>query len=215
MRRSADFTVALCIVGAVAAAQTVLGFSLPLLASGLSGQGAGLALIKGAGFVPNILFAIFIGVINDRIPKAAGFRRYTVGLAAAAALLCTAALTERLSLPGLVLFMVTSSALAYAAGNAQMTLIRLTVPRDQLSDATALTATAHAIVATAGPAVASFALLQLGHAGLIAACTALPVPTAAAAFALRSIEALPRRSPSGPRSPRAGACCAPTASSAR
>ena len=129
MRYSADFTTALFVVGAIATAQTILAFSLPLLAFELSGAGTGLALIKGAGFVPNILFAVFVGVLNDRTLKATAFRRYTVGLAATTALLCAAALLERLSLPGLVLFMVVFNGLAYATSNAQMTLIRLAVRR--------------------------------------------------------------------------------------
>ena len=74
MRYSAEFNAALLVVGIIAKAQTVLAFSLPLLAFELSGAGAGLALIKGAGFVPNILFAIVIGVINDRTLKATAFK---------------------------------------------------------------------------------------------------------------------------------------------
>ena len=190
MRRPSDFNTALFVVGGVVTAQTILGFSLPLLAFELSGAGTGLALIKGAGFVPNILFAVLIGVVNDRMLKATAFRRYTAGLAAATALLLAAALTDRLSLPGLVLFVVVLNGLAYAAGNAQMTLIRLAVPEERLSDATALTSTVHAVITTAGPAVAGLMLLHLGHAGVIAACAALLALTALGALRLDPEEAL-------------------------
>ena len=190
MRYSADFTTALFVVAAIAAAQTILAFSLPLLAFELSGAGTGLALIKGAGFVPNILFAVLIGVLNDRTLKATAFRRYTLGLATTTALLCAAVLLERLSLPGLVLFMVVFNGLAYATSNAQMTLIRLAVPQAHLSDATALTSTVLAVVTTAGPAVAGLMLLGLGHAGVIAACAGLLALTALGALTLRPEEAL-------------------------
>lgn len=198
MRYSPAFTIALFIVGVVAAVQTVLGFTLPLLALEMSGAGTGLALIKGAGFVPNILFAIFIGVVNDRMRKARAFRRYAIGLALATGLLLAATWTERVSLPGLALFVVAFNGLAYAMDNTQMTLIRLTVDEGRLSDATALVSTVHAVITTAGPAVAGFALLQLGHPGVIAACAVLLVLAAIGALALDPAEDLPPPAPFWP-----------------
>jgi len=59
----------------------LLNFGLPLLALELSGTGKGLALIKGAGFLPHIIFAILIGVINDRLRKACNFRLSALALA--------------------------------------------------------------------------------------------------------------------------------------
>jgi MFS family permease len=198
MRYPNDFDTALFVVGAIATAQTVLGFTLPLLALELTGEGTGLALIKGAGFVPNILFAVFVGVANDRLSKAAAFRRYAAGLALATGMLMAAAWTDRLSLPGLATFVVVFNALAYATGNAQMTLIRLTVDEARLSDATALVSTVHAVITTAGPAVAGFALLQLGHAGVIAACALLMALTAIGTLALDPPEDLPPPAPFWP-----------------
>ena len=148
--------------------------------------------------MPNILFAVFIGVVNDRMRKAAAFRRYAVGLALTTALLLAAAWTDRLSLPGLALFVMVFNGLAYAAGNAQMTLIRLTVDQGRLSDATALTSTVHAVITTAGPAVAGLMLLQLGHAGVIAACAALMTLTAIGTLALTPPETLPPPAPFWP-----------------
>ncbi len=198
MRYGPDFTIALFVIGAIAFAQTVLGFTLPLLAYEISQSGTGLALIKGAGFVPNILFAIFIGVINDRTRKAVAFRRYCLGLLTVTALLALAAVTDRISVPGLILFMVVFNALAYATNNAQMTLLRLTVPQDQLSDATALSSTVFSVIATVGPAVAGLALLWLGHAGVMAACAVLMLATAALARRLNPPEDLPPVQPFWP-----------------
>lgn len=198
MRGLSDFSIALFAVGAVAAVQTILAFSLPLLAFDLSGQGTDLALIKGAGFVPNILFAIFIGVINDRIRKALAFRRYTIALAVTAALLLGAALTDRIALGGLMLFMVVFNAVAYAIGNAQMTLIRLTVPQDALADATALTSMVHSVVSTIGPAVAGLMLVWLGHLGVIWACFGLLVVAALIVTPLNPPEVVPPPQPFWP-----------------
>lgn len=66
-------------------ASCVMAFELlnfaPQLALEPSGTGTGLALIKGAGLVPHIIFAILIGVINDRLRKACNFRRDALALA--------------------------------------------------------------------------------------------------------------------------------------
>ena len=195
MNYSSDFKVALAIVGIIAVTQTALSFSLPLLALEMSGKGTGLALIKGAGFIPNILFAIFIGVVNDRMIKAVAFRRYIGGLTIAVAFLLLATLSERVSLSGLMIFMIVFNGLAYALANAQMTLIRLTVPKKRLSDATALTSTVHAVVSTIGPAVAGLALLQLGHIGLIGACLGLLIIATIGARRLNPNEQLPEPKP--------------------
>ncbi len=198
MRYGSDFSTALFVIAAIALAQTVLGFTLPLLAFDISQSGTGLALIKGAGFIPNILFAIFIGVINDRITKARAFRHYTLGLAAITAALCLAALTEHISLPGLMLFMVIFNALAYATNNAQFSLLRLTVPHEQLSDATGLSSTVFSVISTVGPAVAGLALVTLGHTGVIAACAALMLASAALSRRLNPPEELPPPKPFWP-----------------
>lgn len=194
-RYAPAFLLALSVIGAVTAVQTILSFSLPLLAYEISGDGMGLALIKGAGFIPNILLAVVIGVINDRILKATAFRRYTLALAAIAACLCAAALWDAISLPGLMAFMIVFNGVVYALGNAQLTLIRLTVPQNQLSDATGLTSTVSAVITTIGPAVAGFALLQLGHTGVIVFCAVILLASAGAAMFVRPTETLPAPKP--------------------
>ena len=207
----------LFVVGAIAAAQTILAFSLPLLAFELSGAGTGLALIKGAGFVPNILFAVFVGVLNDRTLKATAFRRYTLGLAAHdRAALCRGPCSSGCRCRGLVLFMVVFNGLAYATSNAQMTLIRLAVPQAHLSDATALTSTVLAVVTTAGAGGRG------AHAPGTRPCRGdRRLRGAPGSHRPRRPDPAPprRRStrpgPSCPRSPRVGGFCAPTASSAR
>lgn len=191
MSYSPAFNRALGIVGAIALVQTTLAFTLPLLAFEIAGTGTSLALIKGAGFVPNILFAVFIGVINDRLRKGSAFRGYTLALFASVALLSIAATSDLLSISALIAFMVIFNGLAYATGNAQMALIRLTVDEARLSDATALTSTVFAVISTAGPAVAGFALLQLGHTGVILAATGLMAVGALLSFTLSPDETLP------------------------
>ena len=176
----------------------MLGFSLPLLALEMSGEGSDLALIKGAGFVPNVLFAIFIGVINDRMLKAQAFRRYGLGIALVTLLLCGAMVFDKISIVGLALFIVVFNGLQYAIGNAQMGLLRLTVAQDRLSDATALTSTVFSVIATAGPAVAGFMLLSLGHVGLVTFCAAVMMLSAALSFFLSPAEMLPKPTPFWP-----------------
>lgn len=185
------FMRALGIIGIIAIVQATLSFTLPLLALEMAGTGTSLALIKGAGFVPNILFAVFIGVVNDRLRKGPAFRGYTAALFVSVALLSVAALSDLLSIPALVAFMIALNGLAYATGNAQMALIRLTVDEPQLSDATALTSTVFATISTAGPAVAGFALLHLGHTGVMLAATSLMAVGALLSFTLSPDETLP------------------------
>lgn len=198
MKYSPDFKAALTIIGLVAAIQTALSFSLPLLALELSGKGTGLALIKGAGFIPNILFAVFIGVINDRMLKAKAFRRYIGALTITVAILFVASLTGRISLSGLLVFVIVFNGLSYALGNAQLTLIRLSVTQDRLADATALNSTVYSVLSTVGPAVAGLVLLQLGHTGLIGGCLVLLGIAAFAARTLNPEEQLPTAQPFWP-----------------
>ncbi len=181
-RYSRNFLTALTIYAAYAAVQDMLSFALPLLAFELRGDGLGLSLIKGAAFIPNILFAVFVGVINDRIRKATGFRFYS-GLLAFGCLVLLASLTQGLvSVPGLMVFMVIFNAVGYALGNAQLTLIRLTVPHERLSHATSLSSAVHSVITTIGPAVGGFALLQLGYVGLVAAVSLVMVCAFVASF---------------------------------
>lgn len=198
MRFNSDFTFALIAVGAITSSQAILAFSLPLLAFEISGEGTGLALIKGAGFIPNILFAIFIGVINDRLRKAVAFRRYSLGLTVSVAMLLGAAMTGLISITALMIFMIVFNALAYAIANAQMTLIRLTVPQNQLSDATGLTSMVYSTIDTIGPAIAGLMLVWLGHIGVIWGCLALLIITSLATLQLNPAEDLPPTQPFWP-----------------
>ena len=181
----------------------MLGFALPLLALELSGTGTGLALIKGAGFIPNIFFATFVGVINDQMRKATGFRVYSLMLAVVSGLLWVLLAIDRINIGGLALLMIGLNAVGYAIGNLQFTLLRLTVPQDRLSDATALGSAINATITTVGPAVAGFTLLSLGHAGLVAGVTLLLLTSALAAFTITPEEKLPHPAPFWP-SLRAG-----------
>ncbi len=176
----------------------MLAFALPLLALEISGTGTGLALIKGAGFIPNILFAIFVGVINDRMRKATGFRLYTLLLAACCAILWAMMLADRINITSLALFVIFLNAVGYALGNLQFTLLRLTVAEDRLSDATALSSAVNATITTVGPAIGGFALLTLGSTGLVGLVTLILLANAVAAFTVNPDETLPPAAPFWP-----------------
>ena len=121
------FVLSLVVVGILVIAQTILGFTLPLLAFDLNEAGVDLSLIRGAAFIPNILFAVFIGVINDRIRKRVSFRVYTALLLLSLLALWVGVRTDHISVPALMVFMIVFNGVGYALGNAHMTLIRLTV----------------------------------------------------------------------------------------
>ena len=176
----------------------MLTFALPLLALDLSGTGTGLALIKGAGFIPNILFAIFVGVINDRMHKATGFRLYTILLAASCAALWALMLTAKVNIPALALFVIFLNAVGYALGNLQFTLLRLTVPQDRLSDATAFNSAINATITTIGPAIGGLTLMTLGHTGLVGVVVILLTLNAVAAFTIAPEETVKPPAPFWP-----------------
>lgn len=178
--------------------QNMLGFALPLLALEISNQGSDLALIKGAGFIPNIVFAIFVGIINDRIHKAFGFRLYASLLTGACALLTVSLFDGTPSVTGLVMFMILMGALGYALGNLQSTLIRLVVAEDQLSEATSLGSAINAVITTLGPAIAGFGLLWFGYAGLSLAVTCVMILATCATFTINPAEDLPPKQPFWP-----------------
>ncbi len=186
------FLLSLTVVALFAAAQTILWFTLPLLAFDLNEAGVDLSLIRGAAFVPNIVFAVFIGVLNDRIRKRVSFRLYSALLLVALGALWLGVRTGQISIPALVLFMIVFNGIGYALGNAHMTLIRLTVEKERLSDATALVSGIFATIGTVGPAVGGFALLWLGHEGVIGGlCLAMALGCVAAA-AVAPDERLPQ-----------------------
>lgn len=176
----------------------MLSFALPLLALEISGTGSGLALIKGAGFIPNILFAIFVGVINDRMRKATGFRIYSLLLAGSCAALWALMLADLVSIANLALFVIFLNAVGYAISNLQFTLLRLTVPQERLSDATALGSAINSVITTVGPALGGLALFTLGGTGLVGCVTLLLVISAIAAFTVQPDETLAPQAPFWP-----------------
>lgn len=186
------------IIAAVILAQNMLSFALPLLALELSGTGSGFALITGAGFVPNILFAIFVGVINDRMRKATGFRAYSLLLALSCGLLWALMVAGVVNLLALAIFMITLNLLAYAIGNLQFTLLRLTVPHHQLSDATGLSSAINATITTIGPALGGLALYLIGGTGLVGCVTLLLLVSLAAAYTVNPEEPDPKPTPFWP-----------------
>ena len=100
------FLVALSVQTLVFSSQTILVFSLPLLAYELSQEAGQLALIKGAGFIPNILFAIFVGVINDRLVKTVALKRYAIALCTAVIALLIFQVIDAVSSGVLVAFII-------------------------------------------------------------------------------------------------------------
>lgn len=198
MTHNRTFLIAMGVFASYVLAFELLNFALPLLALELSGKGTGLALIKGAGFIPNIVFAIFIGVINDRLRKSAGFRLYTGLLVLCTALLWLGLMRDLVSLPALAVFMIVFNATGYALGNMQLTLIKLTVPQSGLSSATALSAGVNATINTVAPALAGFALYWFGYTSLTGGITALLCLATLASLKVRPPETLPARTPFWP-----------------
>lgn len=192
------FLTATGVIAAFILAQNMLAFALPLVALELSGAGSGLALIKGAGFIPNILFAVFVGVINDRMRKATGFRIYSILIAMACGALWVLMLGDRINIAILALFVIFINAVGYALGNLQSTLLRLTVPQDRLSDATALSSAVNATITTIGPAVGGFAMFTLGSTGLVGMVTILLVLCVGASFTINPHETVPPPAPFWP-----------------
>lgn len=195
MTRNRTFLIAMSVFATYMMAFELLSFSLPLLALEISGTGTGLALIKGVGFIPHILFAVFIGVINDRIRKATGFRLYTSFIALCAAALWAALLTNHVSVTALAVFMIFFSLTGYALGNLQLTLIRLVIKEEKLADAMALTGGVNSAINTVAPALGGLALLWVGHTSLTGMITLLLCLSALASCAVRPVETLPPPAP--------------------
>ena len=198
MLSNRPFMTATSVFAAYMLANTVLSFALPLLAFDISQSGAGLALIKGAGFIPNVLFAIVIGVINDRLRKAFGFQLYTGLLTLSCAALWGLLVSDQVSIPALVVLMIVLNGVGYALGNLQMTLIRLVVDPEKLSEATSFQSAVNATITTVGPAIGGFTLLWLGYTGLVMAVTLLFALTFLATFTINPAETLPPRQPFWP-----------------
>lgn len=189
------FLFAMGIFGTYIATSNILSFSLPLLALDISGTGTGLALIKGAGFIPNIVLAVFVGVINDRLRKSTGFRVYSAMLAVAALGLWAGLVAGMISIVGLMVFMIGFNAVGYALGNMQLTLIRLVVGHDKLAEATALTSAVNSTITTIAPAVGGLLLYLLGHINLVGAIALMLIVASFGSLAVQPDEAEPTPTP--------------------
>ena len=189
------FLITLSVQTLVFLVQTILVFSLPLLAYELSEESGQLALIKGVGFVPNIVFAIVIGVLNDRVIKVLAVRRYAFLLFSTVVALFVVQFNNAISITNLIFFVVALNALGYAMGNANLALIRLSVDQNRQADAMGIASMFNATVNTLGPAVGGLCLVWLGHTGVIALCVILVGCAALGTTAIRLDEKLPEKQP--------------------
>lgn len=195
MTQNRTFLIAMSVFASYLLAFELLNFALPLLALEISGTGTGLALIKGVGFIPHILFAVFIGVINARIRKRSGMRAYTGFLAAVTLILWALMATDNISITALAVFMIAFNATGYALANLQQTLIRLLIPHEKLGEAMALSGGIASTISTVAPALAGLALIWIGYTSLTGLIAALLCLSAITSLAVQPTETLPPPQP--------------------
>ncbi len=174
--RSRDFL-------ALAAASVVLGlgyqlYSLdfPLLINQISARSpVAMGALKGIEFLPNMLLAMLIGVVVDRVSK----RRFISAVTAvrAVVLLGVFALLAggTRSIPAILAAGFIVSAVVYAYHNARMSIMKLVFDRAELMAVNGSFSMLEQVVAIAGPAAAGLTLtvLPLRDGVLVIAATAV------------------------------------------
>ncbi|WP_082542367.1 MULTISPECIES: MFS transporter [unclassified Mesorhizobium] len=144
--------------------------ALPLIVYEIQRSEMELSVLRGVVFLPNIVLAIFIGTINDRVRRVFALRFYLA--AQAAILLCTAwALKDVAGGLGLVLTLVFFlMAFFYASGNVQTGLVQQAVPVSDLVTANALLSGFNSTISVFAPMAAGALLVLIGGSGTIVAC---------------------------------------------
>ncbi|MDA8345286.1 MAG: MFS transporter, partial [Thermaerobacter sp.] len=134
----------------------------PLLVNALTHRSpVAMGALQGIEFLPNLLLAVLIGVVVDRVSK----RRFILAATVlrAVVLLGVFALFEAgdPSLSAILVSAFLLSAVFYAFHNARTAIVKLAFARERLTEVNASLSFLQQVVAIAGPAGAGFALAAM------------------------------------------------------
>ncbi|WP_251551895.1 MFS transporter [Neobacillus muris] len=143
----------------ISVANKIYELLLPLIIYELTHSPVAVSSMRTAELLPNLLFGIFIGVIVDRVQK----RKWAMWMVGGQALLLLAMvqlirLDVGLLFPYYVIGFLLMT-LNYGYFNAQVSLTKLTVPREQMTSANAKFSFIETFVGVMGPVISGLILL--------------------------------------------------------
>lgn len=145
------------------AGSAITGYALPLTAILVLGAGpAQMALLRGADFVPHLLFGLFAGVWIDRARRQPILVGADLGRAVLLATIPLATLLGVVSFPQLWVVVFAVSTLTACSSLAAVSLLPRIVPPRQLVAANSRLATTDAVLAIAMPSAASGVVQLVG-----------------------------------------------------
>ena len=169
------------------AGSAITGYALPLTAILVLGAGpAQMALLRGADFVPHLLFGLFAGVWIDRARRQPILVGADLGRAILLATIPLATVLGVVSFPQLWLVVFAVSTLSACSSLAAVSILPRIVPPHQLIAANGRLATTDAVLAVAMPGAATGIVQLLGAPRAIIADV---LSYLASAFTLRRLRA--------------------------
>lgn len=159
MKSNRPFIVILCSVLLLSFGSKLYEIILPLMMYDITHSSVAMSSMKSAELLPNFFFALFIGVLVDRVDKKR-WVLWMIGLQAA--LLVGFVMFFRSGIHMLPLYYAIGFLLMtfnYGYFNAQVSLTKLTVPTHRLTSANAKLSFAETLVGIMGPALSAMILL--------------------------------------------------------
>ncbi|ADU29332.1 MFS transporter [Evansella cellulosilytica] len=141
----------------------IFTLALPIIIYDLTQSTFAMGTMRGIEFLPNLLLAIFIGVLVDRFN-----RKFVLLSAASVQALCIFVIivflmSSSIQLWHLYLFGFILYTAGYTFGNAYHTVLPLIVEKDQLTSANAIISFIRTTVSLVGPAFAGFILVAINY----------------------------------------------------
>ncbi len=166
--RNRSFVVIFFSTALLAFGSKVYELALPLIIYEMTKSSVYMATMRSIEFLPNLLLAMFIGVLVDRFNKKKWTQMMVVGQAV---LLLALFLLVEYGLADLVHFYVAGFLLMmlnYGFGNARVSIVKHVIPKPLLTSANAKFSFVNTLVEIMGPAISGFILLFSSlHDGLL------------------------------------------------
>jgi hypothetical protein len=176
----------------------ITALALPLTAVvALDATSADMGLLRGAGILPELLFALFAGVWVDRVRRQGILIGTDLGRALLLGSIPLAAFFGRPTLPHLWLVAFAVGSLTVFSSLASISILPAIVPKSQLVEANSRLTVTGAILTIAGPGIAGGVIQAVGSPKAIAADVASYVLSALSLRGLGAREAPPRRQSGG------------------
>jgi MFS family permease len=166
--RNRSFVVIFFSTALLAFGSKVYELALPLIIYEMTQSSVYMATMRSIEFLPNLLLAMFIGVLVDRFNKKKWTQLMVVGQGV---LLLALFLLVEYGVADLIHFYVAGFLLMtfnYGFGNARVSIVKHVIPKPLLTSANAKFSFVHTLIEIMGPAISGFILLFASlHDGLL------------------------------------------------